>query len=74
MDFSPIRFSITDEMRVCQCGEGVKTEEHVLVECNLIKGIRERYGESNVCKTFMNDKKSEAQLSMLHKILDFLED
>jgi hypothetical protein len=66
---------IPREMRVCQCGEGVQTEEHVLVECNLTKGIRERYGESNVCfKTFMNDKKSKAQLSMLHEILDFLED
>ena len=44
------------EMRVCQCGEGVQTEEHVLVGCNLTKGIQERYGESNVCfKTFMND-------------------
>ena len=63
------------EMRVCQCGEGVQTEEHVLVGCNLTKGIRERYGESNVCfKTFMNDKKSKTQLSMLHEILDFLED
>ena len=55
--------------------EGVQTEEHVLVECNLTKEIRKRYGESNVCfKTIMNDKKSKAQLSMLHEILDFLED
>ena len=49
MDFSPIRFSITDEMRVCQCGEGVQNEKHVLVGSNLTKGIREEYGEPSVC-------------------------
>ena len=62
-------------LRAGQCGEGVQTEEHVLVGCNLTKGIREKYGETSVCfKSFMNDKKSKAQLHMLHEILDLLED
>ena len=59
---------------MCQCGEGVQTEEHVLVGCVLTKGIREKYGETDICfNSFMNDKKSKAQLHMLHEILDVLE-
>ena len=65
---------IPRERRMCQCGEGVQTEEHVLVGCVLTKGIREKYGETDICfNSFMNDKKSKAQLHMLHEILDVLE-
>ena len=53
----------------------VRTEEHILVGCNMTKGIREKYGEGNVCfGSFMKDKKSKAQLCMLHEILDSVED
>ena len=66
---------IPRERRLCQCGEGVQTEEHILVGCNMTKGIREKYGEGNVCfGSFMKDKKSKAQLCMLHEILDSVED
>ena len=56
------------KMRVCQCEAGVQNEKHVLAGSNLTKGIRKKYGEPSVCF------KTKAQLYMLHKILDFLQD
>ena len=65
---------IPRDRRLCGCGEGVQTEEHVLVECSLTEGIREKYGQTNISfSSFMNDKKSKAQLHMLHEILNLLE-
>ena len=65
---------IPRDRRLCGCGEGVQTEEHVLVGCSLTEGIREKYGQTNISfNSFMNDKKSKAQLHMLHEILNLLE-
>ena len=66
---------IPRERRLCRCGEGVQTEEHVLVNCELTRGIKEKYGQTVDCfKTFMTSEKTKAQLHMLHEILDFIED
>ena len=66
---------IPRERRLCQCGEGVQTEKHVLVECELTRGIREKYGQTiNSFETFMTSEKSKAQLHMLHEILALFED
>ena len=39
---------IDPENRVCQCGEDVQSEEHVLCQCSLVNEIRKSYG----CETF----------------------
>ena len=54
---------------------GVQTEEHALVECELVEPIKEKYGISVQCfSSFMSLNKSKAQLQMLHEILKMLED
>ena len=54
---------------------GVQTEEHVLIECELVKPIKEMYGINVQCfNSFMSLDKSKAQLQMLHEILKKLED
>ena len=66
---------IPRERRYCQCGENVQTEEHVLVHCELTRGIREKYGQTIDCfNMFMTCEKSKAQLHMLHAILELFED
>ena len=66
---------IPRERRLCQCGEDIQTEEHVIVHCGLTRGIREKYGQIIDCfRTFMACKKSKAQLHMLHEILDLFKD
>ena len=63
------------ERRFCKCGMGVQTEEHALVECELVEPIKEKYGISVQCfSSFMSLNKSKAQLQMLHEILKLLED
>ena len=63
------------ERRLCKCGMGVQTEEHALVECELVEPIKEKYGISVQCfSSFMSLNKSKAQLQMLHEILKMLED
>ena len=66
---------IPRERRLFQCGEGIQTEKHMLVECELTRGIREKYGQTiNSFETFMTSEKSKAQLHMLHEILALFED
>ena len=50
-------------------------KRHVLVHCELTRGISEKYGKSIDCfKTFMACEKSKVQLHMLHEILDLFKD
>ena len=66
---------IPRERRLCQCGEYVQTEEHVLVDCELTRGIREKYGQNIDCfETFMTRTKSKTELLMLHEILELFKD
>ena len=66
---------IPRERRLCQCGEDVQTEEHVLAHCELTRGIREKYGQRIDCfRTFMKCEKSKAQLHMVHEILELFKD
>ena len=65
---------IAREDRLCQCGKEVQTEEHVLMNCELSKPIREKYGvEINCFLTFMNCEKTKAQLHMVHEMLKLYE-
>ena len=65
---------ILRERRLCQCGEGVQTEEHVLLHCDLTITIKEKYGQEVDCfESFMCSRKSKAQLQMLHEILKLFE-
>ena len=65
---------IERERRVCQCGNGVQTEEHVLVHCELAQGIRQKYGHENISfSTFMAETKSRSELTMLYEILKLFE-
>ena len=66
---------IPRERRLCQCGEDVQTEEHVLAHCELTRGIREKYGQRIDCfRMFMKCEKSKAQLHMVHEILELFKD
>ena len=63
------------ERRLCKCGAGIQTEQHVLIDCELAEPMKEKYGFSVNCfNTFMSTSKSEKQLQMLHEILKFFED
>ena len=63
------------ERRICKCGVGVQSEEHVLVECELAEPIKQKYGiDVTSFNSFMSLKKSKAQLQMLREILKLLED
>ena len=65
---------VVRERRVCQCGNGVQTEEHVLVDCQLAQPIRDKYGHHTISfQSFMAEEKSKAELSMLHEILKLFE-
>ena len=66
---------IDPENRLCQCGEDVQTEKHVLCDCTLTDGIRQAYGGENIdFNEFMTTPKSKQQLAMVKKILDFYEE
>jgi hypothetical protein len=66
---------IPRERRLCQCGKGVQTEEHVLLDCELTNHIRVKYETTIDCfQTFMAAKKTKGQLCMIHEILDSIED
>ena len=66
---------IPRERRLCQCGKGVQTEEHVLLDCELTNHIRVKYEQTIDCfQTFMAAKKTKGQLCMIHEILDSIED
>ena len=63
------------EERVCQCGNGVQSERHVLVECPLVKHIRQIYNEDQVIdfNEFVTAEKSTADLMFLREVLSFYE-
>ena len=66
---------IPREQRLCTCGMGVQTEEHVLLECDLVTPIKEKYGQEVICfQTFMQERKTKAQLHMIFEILKLFED
>ena len=65
---------IKRERRLCQCGGGVQTEQHVLCDCELVRGIRERYGCEGInFDSFMQDDKANYELLMLYEMLNVLE-
>ena len=65
---------IPRERRVCQCGMDVQTEEHVVMNCELTKPIKEKYHQTIECfQTFLSTKKSKVQLCMLHEMLELFE-
>ena len=62
------------ERRTCQCGEGIQSEEHVLVNCSLTTPIRQKYGiEIDCFQTFVSTSKTKAELKKVHEILKFFE-
>ena len=66
---------IPRERRLCQCGEAVQSEEHVLCECNLVEHLRREYNnEEIVFNNFMTTPKTKQQLAMVMRILNFYED
>ena len=63
------------EERLCQCGEAVQTEQHVLCECPLVSHIREAYNNTNIdFDDFMGTEKSKQQMAMVMSILSFYEE
>ena len=65
---------IPRERRLCQCGEGVQSEEHVLMSCNLTEPIRQKYGVEIISFVqFVSGSKTKSELHMLHEILKFFE-
>ena len=65
---------IPRERRLCQCGKEVQTEEHILMNCDLTRPIKEKYKQIINCfQTFMITKKTKVQLCMLHEILESIE-
>ena len=63
------------EERLCQCGNGVQSERHVLVDCQLVKHIRQIYNDDENIDfdEFVTAEKSAADLYFLHEILAFYE-
>ena len=60
---------------MCQCGEGVQTEQHVLCDCTLVSSIREAYGNEGInFENFITSEKSKQDLTMIKNILKFYED
>ena len=50
--------SNVDEDYVCTCGTSVQTEEHVLLECDLVTPIKEKYRQEVVCFDFHAGKEN----------------
>ena len=66
---------IAPEDRVCQCGEDVQSEEHVLCRCPLSQEIRRSYGFETIdFHSFMTSPKTKQQLAMVNKILNIYKD
>ena len=63
------------EERLCQCGEAIQTEQHVICDCTLVAHIRESYN-CNITnfQEFMTTEKSKQQLAMVLRILGFYEE
>ena len=62
---------IPQENRLCQCGETIQTERHVLCDCPLVNYIRLSYGYETVDLDEFINNASKQHLSMLKAILDF---
>ena len=61
--------------RLCQCGSDIQTEKHVLIDCNLVEDIRRAHGCDTIeWREFLTEDKTEQQLMMVKKILNFYED
>ena len=66
---------IPQEERLCQCGEAIQTEQHVLCDCILVTHIREAYNQTGInYQVFMNTPKTKQEMAMVMKILSFYED
>ena len=66
---------IPRERRLCQCGEAVQSEQHVLCECTLVEHIRVEYNNTEIdYNNFMTSAKSKQQLAMVMRILNFYGD
>ena len=63
------------EERLCQCGNGVQSERHVLVDCQLVKHICQIYNDDENIDfdEFVTAEKSAADLYFLREILAFYE-
>ena len=65
---------IPREQRLCQCGEGIQTEQHILTACTLVDTIKTKYGHDVINFTsFMCGEKTKHELLMLYDILHLLE-
>ena len=63
------------EERLCQCGEAIQTEKHVICDCILVSHIRESYNCTITnFEEFMTTEKSKQQLAMVLRILGFYEE
>ena len=66
---------IDREDRLCQCGQAVQDEKHVIVDCPLVQDIRERYDRRAIdFVTFMNSQPTKIDLCMLSDIVQFYEE
>ena len=62
---------IPQENRLCQCGQSVQTERHVLCDCALVNHISNSFGYENVELDEFISNASKRHLSMLKAILEF---
>ena len=62
---------IPQENRLCQCGQNIQTERHVLCDCALVNHIRLSYGYKTIELVEFIHNASNRHLSMLKAILDF---
>ena len=66
---------IDREDRLCQCGQAVQDEKHVIVDCPLVQDIRERYDRRAIdFVPFMNSQPTKIDLCMLSDIVQFYEE
>ena len=55
--------------RLCQCGSDIQTEQHVLIDCDLVTDIRRAHGCDDIeWREFMTGDKTEQQLMIVKKI------
>ena len=61
---------IPHEQRLCECGEGVQNEQHIMT-CPLLNDIRRRYDLSAdmTFDEFIRSEKSKSDLSALHEMM-----
>ena len=62
------------ERRLCQCDEGIQSEEHVLMSCPLTELLRQKYGvDVDSFEQYVSSRKTKSELYMLHEILKLFE-